>query len=290
MPYITDKLGTITGFNYITKSAVIPGNFLKGNNAKIFNTTLFWGLPLLVILLVLWEIAPKLGWVNAIFFPPISLVWTELISLLKSGEIQHHTYASLGRAGYGFTLALVTAIPLGFLMGRYSLFEKLSDLLVQALRNTSQFALLPVFILLLGIGEASKIAICFYAAFFFILINTISGVKEVDPLLIKAARSMGTSDYALFIKVILPSSIPSITSGARLGIKSAIMSVIGAEILAAQSGLGFLIQHSQLMMQIETMYAGILVLSIIGLLTNYLLVWIESKATSWKIDTDSSYN
>lgn len=290
MPYITDKLGTITGFNYITKSAVIPGNFLKGNNAKIFNTTLFWGLPLLVTLLVLWEIAPKLGWVNAIFFPPISLVWTELISLLKSGEIQHHTYASLGRAGYGFTLALVTAIPLGFLMGRYSLFEKLSDLLVQALRNTSQFALLPVFILLLGIGEASKVAICFYAAFFFILINTISGVKEVDPLLIKAARSMGTSDYDLFIKVILPSSIPSITSGARLGIKSAIMSVIGAEILAAQSGLGFLIQHSQLMMQIETMYAGILVLSIIGLVTNYLLVWIESKATSWKVDTDSSYN
>lgn len=291
MPYLLDKLGSITGFNYITKNPVIPGRILTGGNGySIFNTTLFWGFPLVALLLLVWEVAPRLGWVSPIFFPPLSAVTTELLALLRSGELQHHTWASLSRAGYGFVLAVLTAIPLGFLMGRYSLFEKLTDFLVQALRNTSQFALLPVFILLLGIGEASKIAICYYAAFFFILINTITGVKEVDPLLIKAARSMGTSDFNLFRKVILPSSIPSIVAGSRLGVKSAVMSVIGAEILAAQSGLGFLIQHSQLMMQIETMYAGILALSIIGLVLNYLLVWLERKATAWRIDTDSSYS
>jgi NitT/TauT family transport system permease protein len=142
--------------------------------------------------------------------------------------------------------------------------------------------LLPVFIILLGIGEASKVAITFYSSVWFLLINTITGVKSVDPLLIKAARSMGTSDAVMFRTVILPASVPSIVSGARLGVKASIVSVIGAEMLAAKSGLGYLIQHSQLMLQIPDMYAGILTLTFIGLVTNYLLVWLEMRATSWK--------
>ncbi len=182
----------------------------------------------------------------------------------------------------------MVAIPLGFLMGRYSTFEKVSDLLVQTLRNTSQFALLPVFILLLGIGEASKIAITFYSSIFFLLINTISGVKSVDPLLLKAARSMGTSDLDLFRKVILPASIPHIVAGARLAVKSSIFAVIGAEMLAAKSGLGYLIQNSQLMMETADMYAGILTMTFIGLIVNYLLVWFERWATSWKSPSEAS--
>lgn len=153
---------------------------------------------------------------------------------------------------------------------------------MQTLRNTSQFALLPVFILLLGIGEASKIAITFYSSIFFLLINTISGVKSVDPLLLKAARSMGTSDIDMFRKVILPASIPSIVSGMRLAVKASIFAVIGAEMLAAKSGLGFLIQQSQLMMETADMYAGIITMTAIGLLVNYLLVWFERWATAWK--------
>lgn len=152
----------------------------------------------------------------------------------------------------------------------------------QTLRNTSQFALMPVFILVLGIGEASKIAITFYAAVFFLLINTIVGVKSVDPLLLKAARSMGTSDLDLFRKVIFPSAIPSIVAGARLGVKSSLFSVIAAEMLAAQSGIGYLIQHAQLMLETPDMYAGIITLTIVGLLVNYGLVWIERRATRWR--------
>ena len=175
-------------------------------------------------------------------------------------------------------------------MGRYPLFEKLSDFLVQTLRNTSQFALLPVFILVLGIGEASKIAITFYAAVFFLLINTIVGVKSVDPLLIKAARSMGTSDWDLFKKVIFPSAIPSIVAGARLGVKTSLFSVIAAEMLAAQSGVGYLIQNSSLMLETDRMYAGILTLTVIGLLLNYLLVAGERRATHWRSSNDSGPN
>ncbi len=173
-------------------------------------------------------------------------------------------------------------------MGRYVLLEKLSDLFVQTLRNTSQFALLPVFIMLFGIGEESKIAITFYSSVFFLLINTIAGVKSVDPLLIKAAKSMGTSDFDMFRKVILPASIPSIVSGARLAIKSSVFAVIGAEMLAAKSGVGYLIQHSQLMMQVADMYAGILTLTVIGVILNYVLVWMEKRATAWKGPLEAS--
>ncbi|GGE03359.1 ABC transporter permease [Aureimonas endophytica] len=241
------------------------------------------GLPALLAFALLWEAAPRLGWINALFFPPLSRVLSALWDMIASGTMAEHIGISLQRAALGFLLAIVVAVPLGLIMGRYTLFERMSDFLVQTLRNTSQFALMPVFILVLGIGEASKIAITFYAAVFFLLVNTIVGVKSVDPLLLKAARSMGTSDWDLFKKVILPSAVPSIVAGARLGVKTSLFSVIAAEMLAAQSGIGFLIQHSSLMLETDRMYAGILTLTITGLVLNYLLVALEARATRWKI-------
>lgn len=245
------------------------------------------GLPAVLAFALLWEIAPRAGWINALFFPPLSRVLVALGEMIGDGTIAEHIGISLQRAALGFLLAVVVAVPLGLVMGRYTLFERISDFLVQTLRNTSQFALMPVFILVLGIGEASKIAITFYAAVFFLLVNTIVGVKSVDPLLLKAARSMGTSDWDLFKKVILPSAIPSIVAGARLGVKTSLFSVIAAEMLAAQSGIGFLIQHSSLMLETDRMYAGILTLTVTGLILNYLLVSLEARATRWR-STDAN--
>ena len=245
-------------------------------------STFIAGLPLLLAFCLLWEMAPRLGWMNPVFFPPLSVVLQALWDLTLSGVLAENIGISLQRAGIGFALALALAVPLGFLMGSYGKFERATDFLVQTLRNTSQFALLPVFVLLLGIGEASKIAITFYAAVFFLLINTIVGVKTVDPLLLKAAKSMGTSDWDLFRKVIFPSAIPSIVAGARLGVKASLFSVIAAEMLAARSGIGYLIQNASLMLKSADMYAGILTLTIIGLALNYALVWIERRATHWR--------
>ncbi|MBC7736148.1 MAG: ABC transporter permease [Candidatus Saccharibacteria bacterium] len=246
--------------------------------------TLVTGLPLMIAFLTLWEAAPRLGWMNPIFFPPFSVVLSALWDLIASGTMAKHIGISLERAGLGFALVVTVAIPLGVLMGCYQAFERATDFLVQTLRNTSQFALLPVFVLLLGIGEASKIAITFYAVVFFLLVNTIMGVKSVDPLLLKAAKSMGTSDWDLFRKVIFPSAIPSIVAGTRLGVKASLFSVITAEMLAARSGIGYLIQNSELMLKAPDMYAAILTLTVVGLLVNYGLVWIEKQATHWKAD------
>jgi len=173
-------------------------------------------------------------------------------------------------------------------MGWYRSFERYTDLLVQSMRNTSTFALMPIFILFFGIGETSKIAIIFYGAMWPILINTISGVKNVDPLYIKAARSMGVNDRDLFRKIIFPASLPSIVSGTRLGVKSAIMVVIAAEMIAARSGLGFFIQNARFITDTPQMYAGVLTLVFLGLLANYIMIWVEKKATYWKNEHDSA--
>ncbi|NMC60741.1 MAG: ABC transporter permease [Candidatus Methanofastidiosa archaeon] len=278
--------------SYNEKSNIIsdePSSKLISNiidlKEKISSVSL--GIPLVVLFFAIWEAAPRIGVLSPIFFPPFSVVIHALLNLILTGELQTNIIASLFRAFIGFFLGVIVAVPLGFIMGRYSLFEKITDLLIQGLRNTSQFALLPVFIMLLGIGEASKIAMTFNAAIWLVLINTISGVKGVDPLLIKSAISMGTSDKDLFKKIIFPASFPSIVAGVRLAIKSSLMSVIGAEMLGAKSGLGFLIQNSQLTYRIPEMYAGILVLTIFGIILNYILVLVEKKATSWKSQNEN---
>ncbi len=246
------------------------------------------GLILIFVLFFAWEILPSTGLVSSIFFPTFSETVLTLKNLILSGELLVHIKASLQRSIIGYGLAAIVAIPLGLIMGWYAQIEKYTDLLIQSLRNTSLFALLPLFIMLFGIGETSKIAIVFYAALWFMLINTISGVKSVDPLYIKAAKSFGISDIDLFIKIIIPASIPSIIAGARLSAKTAVMVVIAAEMLAAKSGLGYFVQNAQLMYRIPEMYAGILTLAIIGLSLNYLLVWLEKKATYWKGEHDTA--
>lgn len=286
MVFVSDKTGFDAGRPHADRSAGETRQTVARRPWQV--PTYLYGLPLLIAFFGLWEVAPRLGWLNRIFFPPLSEVCLAWWAMVLDGTLIDNIGISLERAAAGFALAVLVALPLGFLMGRYPTFEKISDLLVQTLRNTSQFALLPVFILLLGIGEASKIAVTFYSSIFFLLVNTIAGVKAVDPLLVKAARSMGTSDLDLFRKVILPASIPSIVSGMKLAVKTSIFAVIGAEMLAAKSGLGFLIQQSQLMMQTADMYAGILTMTAIGLLVNYLLVWFERWATAWKGHLDHS--
>lgn len=237
---------------------------------------------IIVIFLALWELLPTVGIIDRVFLPPVSEVAMALVKMISSGSLIDHILISLQRAFLGFALAVLVAVPLGILMGWYKLFERFVDPLMQAFRNTSTLALYPVFILFLGIGEASKIAILFKAALWPILINTISGVKTVDPLLIKSARSMAVSNVFLFRKVVLPSSIPSIASGIRLGASIALVVLVAAEMIGAKSGLGFLIINYQYNFMIPEMYAAIVTLVLFGLIINYALVWLEKKATSWK--------
>lgn len=245
-------------------------------------TTVFRRLLLLLLLLALWEIAPRAGWVDAAFFPPISVVAHAWLDMWHDGTTRENLLASLMRSVSGFGLAVLVGIPLGLLIGWYRRLADLLNPVIELFRNTATLALLPVFILLLGIGEASKIAIVFYACTWAILLNTVSGVRNVDPLLIKCARSMGLSPLRLFQKVVLPSAVPTIFTGIRLAGATSILVLVAAEMVGANAGLGYYITYAQNNFQIDRMYAGILTVSALGLVINYGLVALERRFSAWK--------
>ncbi|HWR08487.1 ABC transporter permease [Sporomusa sp.] len=235
-----------------------------------------------LIFLLLWEIAPRVGLVDAIFLPPISKVAVAFWNLIITGELFTHIGVSLLRSLLGFSLGLGVAIPMGLLIGWFRGFEYFIDPLVQTFRQTSTLALFPVFILLFGIGELSKVAVIFWGVQWAVLLNTISGVKNVDPLLIKSARSMGISSFSLFIKVILPASMPSILTGIRLSATHSILVLIAAEMLGANAGLGYLLFFAEANFLIPKMYAAIVTMSLLGLIVNYALVTFEKRVLRWK--------
>lgn len=239
-------------------------------------------ISIIIIFVALWEILPSIGMINPVLLSPPSEVAEALIKMISSGLLINHILISLQRAFLGFTLAVLVGIPLGIFMGWYKSFDRFVDPLIQTFRNTSTLALYPVFILFFGLGETSKIAILFKAAIWPILINTISGVKNVDPLLIKSAKSMAVSNIFLFRKVVLPSSIPSIASGIRLAASISLVALIAAEMIGAKSGIGFLIISYQYNFMVPEMYAAIVTIALLGLILNYVLVWLEKKATNWK--------
>lgn len=236
----------------------------------------------IVVLLSIWELLPRLHLVEPAFLPPLSVVLSTGWVLVRSGELLNHIEASLSRALLGFALAIASGVPLGLLMGWYKGFARTLSPLLEAFRNTAALALLPVFILLLGIGEASKISLIVYACAWPVLLNTMSGVKNVDPLLIKFGRTMGLSPLQLFGKVILPAAVPTIFVGIRLAGATSLVVLVAAEMIGAKAGLGYLIIYSQYNFQIPHMYLGIITITAIGLLFNALLVYIERRCTSWK--------
>ncbi|SBT37199.1 ABC transporter permease [Micromonospora auratinigra] len=238
----------------------------------------------LLALAAIWEAAPRAGLVDRVFLPPLSEVLAAWWALLTSGQLAEHVGASLTRSLTGLALAVAGAIPLGLLIGWYRPLADLLGPLLEVFRNTAALALLPVFVLILGLGETSKIALVVYACSWPILLNTIAGVKGVDPLLIRSARSMGLNHLRLFQKVILPAAVPTVFTGVRLAGAYSILVLVAAEMVGAKAGLGYLVNYAQYNFAIPDMYAGIITISAIGLLVNQLLVAGERRFSTWRVD------
>ncbi|MDR1616940.1 MAG: ABC transporter permease [Syntrophomonadaceae bacterium] len=237
---------------------------------------------LVIIILAFWELAPRAGWVSQDILPSFSVVLVKFWQMLLSGEMFKNLFISLERAFGGFALSVVIGITLGFLLGWSEKVEKIIDPLMQLARNTAALALYPLFILLFGLGEVSKVAIIFWGAIWPILINTIEGVRGVDPLFVKTAYSMGASKRILFSRVILPATFPTIFTGIRLSASRSVIILVAAEMMGSSSGLGHLVFFSEANLQIAKMYCGILMLIILGVTINYVLVTLEKHVTRWK--------
>ncbi|GII85540.1 ABC transporter permease [Sphaerisporangium siamense] len=236
----------------------------------------------LVVLVALWEFLPRSGLVDRVFVPPLSEDLAAGYELLRNGQLAEHLRASLIRSLAGFGLAIALAIPLGLAIGWYRPVAELLNPVLELFRNTSPVALLPVFALILGIGETNKIVFVLYACSWPILLNTIGGVRTVEPLLIKSARSMGLGPLRLFQKVILPAAVPTIFTGVRLAGAYSILVLLFAEMVGAKAGLGYLIQASQSNFRITDMYAGIITISALGLAFNQVLVVVERRFSTWR--------
>jgi sulfonate transport system permease protein len=236
---------------------------------------------LVLTFLLLWEAASTFGAINASIFPAPDQIAQALWKGLTVGRLPGDIAISLQRSGTAFALAVLAGIPLGLIMGRFARMEAALDPILQLFRQTSALALYPVFILIFGLGETSKIFVIFWATLFPILLATIGGVKEVDRKLIEMARTYGASEPTIFRRVILPAAVPQIFVGLRLSATTALLLLIAAEMIGANKGLGFTVLNAQYNFEIPTMFAAIVLLASLGLLANGLLVRLQRRLCRW---------
>ncbi len=235
----------------------------------------------LVVLAVLWQVAATVGWINPAVIPPLDRVLDALWRGFASGPLLRDLTISLQRAGIAFVAAVALGIPLGLLMGQIRVIERVLDPILQLFRQTSALALYPVFILMLGLGEASKVFVIFWATLFPILLATIGGVKQVDVKLIEMARVYGANRLNIFKSVVLPASLPQIFVGLRLSATTALLLLIAAEMIGANSGIGFQVMNAQYNFQIPLMFAAILLLAALGLTANFILELLQKRLCRW---------
>ncbi|GAA0284130.1 ABC transporter permease [Rhodovulum strictum] len=235
----------------------------------------------LVGFIALWQVGSVQGWINPAVFPPIDRILAALWDGLVGGSLLEDVAISLQRSGIAFAAAAALGIPLGLFMGQIPVVERALDPILQFFRQTSALALYPVFILLLGLGETSKVFVIFWATLFPVLLATIGGVKEVDRKLIEMSATFGARRLTTFRRVVLPASIPPIFVGLRLSATTALLLLIASEMIGARSGLGFQVMNAQYNFQIPKMFAAILLLALLGLAANAILVALQRWLCRW---------
>jgi ABC-type nitrate/sulfonate/bicarbonate transport system permease component len=219
---------------------------------------------------------------DAVLPAPVAVA-SEFGRLLENGTLLTDALISVARVVSAWLLGAVVAIPLGLLMGSSRRFESVVDPFVELLRPISPLAWIPLAILWLGIGESGKIMVVFVGTFFPLLLNTVSGVKNVDPTLLDAGRVFGcTSRASLFRRVILPAALPGIVTGLRIAFGTGWAAIIAAELVAARSGLGYLIANGMDVLRADEVLVGMIVIGILGVLFDAFFRFLHGKY-SWDV-------
>jgi ABC-type nitrate/sulfonate/bicarbonate transport system permease component len=233
-------------------------------------------------IVAVWQLVVTITQPHVSLLPPPLLAGETFLELLLSGELFVHIGASLGRVIAAWLIATVIAVPLGLAMGYWRPFERIVDPVVELFRPISPLAWIPLAILWFGIGETGKVFIIFIATFFPIVLNTIAGVKDVEPVLIRAGRVLGCNDDAtLFRKVILPAAMPSIIVGFRISFGTGWAAIIAAELVAAQSGLGYMIADGMEILRADMVLVGMAVIGILGVLID-MIFRVLIRHYSWR--------
>jgi NitT/TauT family transport system permease protein len=248
---------------------------------KLISPAFSYPFTTFIIIIAIWEIFGQLGTIHPFMFSWPSKIAEKIGQFIIDGSVFKHLAVSGIEVGIGFAVSLI-GVPIGLAMGYWKKLEYSFDPFVTALYTTPMIALTPLFILWFGLDMLSKIMMVFSLSVFPILINTMSGVKTVDPSLIKAARSYGASELQMFKEVIFPSAIPFIVTGIRLAIGRALIAVVVAEMLAANVGIGYAIRHASELFRTAEYLGYVIVLMVLSVVLTQFLKIFERKLAPWR--------
>jgi NitT/TauT family transport system permease protein len=234
-----------------------------------------------VVLFTLWEVMARNGSISPLLAPAPSRVFVALIRAVRDGEIVTHLFATVYRVVAGILIGGSAGIVIGLAMGAYRRFRDIADPFVSAIYPLPKIAIFPVVLALLGIGDASRIAVVSLAAFFPLMISTMNGVREIHPTHLDVARNYGARGSMLFTRVVLPASLPAVLSGLRIALNSALHVTIAIEIAGATIGLGSLIWISWEVLRMEMLYATLVVIMIVGISFNGLVRLLSAMLIPW---------
>ncbi len=223
--------------------------------------------------LVLWQVLSSFVFGKFLVPPPLTVLAT-VGPMSASGEIFHDIGISLSRVAVGYVTGSLVALVLGLFMGRMRILHDLIDPLVEFARFLSPTAMIPIVVIWFGIGEVAKYALVFWGTLFIVLINTIAGVMRTPIIRQHAALCLGATQPQIFRLIVLPSAIPTIVLGMRLGLSSAFVTIVPAELLAADSGLGYLLQQSSLLLQTNRMFVALATICAVGFLADRVFQFV----------------
>ncbi len=240
------------------------------------------GSAAVIIFVAVWQLAAFRRLVPELFLPGPMDIANAFGAYIAKGQIWPDMWISGQELMYGFALSIVIGLPVGMLMGWYRRLNEALDPFVTFFYSIPRVALTPLLIVWFGIGINSKIAVVFLGAIFAIVINTAAGVRNLDPALIKAARSFGANDAQLFRTIVLPGSVPFILTGLRLGLGHALTGVVVGELVAAQAGVGMMMATAGATFQTSKVFVGLVIFAVWGLVMTTILSRIEQRFQSWK--------
>jgi NitT/TauT family transport system permease protein len=237
------------------------------------------------VLVVAWELAARAALVSPRYFPPPTTIAAKLSHLLATGDFWTDAFTTLGRLGAAFAVAAAIGVPLGLAMGLWRPLRRVVEPPVALLYPLPKIALLPLFLILVGVGEGAFVGTAAVTACFQVITSTAGGTATIDPRLVEAGRNYGAAGLALFRKVIFPAALPAVLTGLRLGLGLALITVIAVEFVAAKSGLGHLVFRSWQMLLTGEMYAAFVLIGLMGLAATRGLRIVQQRALRWQSDT-----
>ncbi|NMA64969.1 MAG: ABC transporter permease [Clostridiaceae bacterium] len=217
-----------------------------------------------------------------VVFAPPAKVFEALVDLYETGKLFDHIRASLSRSLSGFALAFVCALPVAFLLGWYKPLQLIFHPWIKFVKSIPPISYIPLVIVAQGVGESAKVTVIFIGSFLVMVINIFQGVQNVDLTMIKAARVLGAKDFTIFTKVVIPSSLPFILVGMRLGLASSLTTLIAAELTGAQLGLGQMIQEASMYFRMDIVLMGIILIGIFGTILDQIVSFLERRLTAWQ--------